>query len=56
MKFPETVIELAHKLERRVGWYRLPLPLGVAVIALMRDRLRQRNFFDTGQPADLAVP
>ena len=56
MKFPESVIELAHKLERRVGWYRMPLPLGVAVIALMRDRLRQRNFFDTGQPTDLALP
>ena len=56
MKIPEPVVEAAHRLERRVGWQKLPLPVGVAVIAALRQRLRDRNLFDTGVPPDLTVP
>ena len=47
---------LAVKLDRRFGWHRLPLPLGLLVLAEMRKLLRDRNLYDTGQPTGLAVP
>ena len=56
MKIPEPLVEAAHRLEQRVGWQRLPLPVGVAVIAALRQRLRDRNLFDTGIPPDMSVP
>ena len=43
-----------HDLDHRVGWHRLPLPLGLLVLAEMRNRLRSRNLFDTGSPPGLA--
>ena len=47
--------ELMHKVDRRVGWHRLPLPLGILVLAQMRKRLRRRNLFDTGTPPSVAA-
>ena len=42
------VDELAEALDRRVGWHRLPLPLALLTFFGLRNRLRQRNLFDTG--------
>ena len=38
----------ASALDRRVGWDRLPLPLGVLTLVGLRHRLRERNLYDTG--------
>src|ERR1700756_4779094 len=44
---------LAEKTDRLIGWDRLPTPLGLAVLAGLRERLRAHNLFDTGRgPAD----
>lgn len=56
MSLGERLEELAHKIDRRVGWHRLPLPLSIPVLRLMRDRLREKNLFDTGQPTGLELP
>jgi Animal haem peroxidase len=37
-------------LDRRFGWDRLPLPLGLLTLSGLRSRLRQRNLCDTGVP------
>ncbi|MFG1707794.1 peroxidase family protein [Nonomuraea sp. M3C6] len=43
---------VAERIDRAVGWHRLPLPLGLAVLIGLRDRLRDRNLHDTsGRPA-----
>jgi hypothetical protein len=39
---------VASALDRRVGWDRLPRPLGVVVLVGLRLRLRERNLHDTG--------
>ena len=42
----------AQRLDRTVGWHRLPTPLGVLVLIGLRSALRKRNLYDTsGQPA-----
>jgi hypothetical protein len=46
------VTGLLHALDRRVGWHRLPVPLGVLTLRQMRVRLRERNLHDTGRPPD----
>ena len=38
----------ATALDRRFGWDRLPLPLGVFTLAGLRTRLREQNLYDTG--------
>ena len=55
-KLKKGVIELAHRVDRKVGWHRLPVPLALPVLAAMRERLRERNLYDTGQPTNLPVP
>ena len=35
-------------VDRRFGWNRLPGPLGVLTLIGVRNRLRQRNLYDTG--------
>src|SRR5262245_1264426 len=42
---------LTDRLDRRFGWDRLPRPLGVVTLIGVRNRLRQRNLYDTGLPA-----
>ena len=42
--------ELMHVVDRRVGWHKLPVPLGILTLRQMRARLRQRNLHDTGIP------
>jgi hypothetical protein len=39
----------AETVDRSVVWWRLPTPLGVLVLAGLRDRLRALNLFDTGR-------
>jgi hypothetical protein len=35
-------------LDRRFGWDRLPVPLGVVTLLGLRNRLREENLYDTG--------
>src|SRR5215813_9302712 len=37
----------AELVDRKVGWHRLPVPLGLAVLIGIRDVLRKRNLYDT---------
>src|SRR4051812_5899068 len=56
MSFEDALTELAHRVDRRVGWHRLPTPLGVLTLRQMRQRLRVANLHDTGTPPDLVAP
>jgi hypothetical protein len=47
---------LGQALDRRIGWDRLPRPLGVLTLAGLRTRLRERNLYDTGTAAKPAPP
>ena len=48
---------LAQALDHRLGWDRLPTPLGILVLIGTRDVLRKRNLYDTaGQPAVDVAP
>ncbi len=38
---------VAEKLDHRIGWPRLPVPLALAVLIGVRTRLRQHNLIDT---------
>lgn len=42
------LVAAAEALDRRIGWFRLPKPLGLAVLVGLRSRLRAENLFDTG--------
>jgi hypothetical protein len=49
-------------LDRRIGWDRLPVPIGLLAMIGIRDRLRNENLYDTGlvkqpppQPPNLEV-
>src|SRR5438093_10900055 len=44
---------LAEVVDRRIGWSRLPKPVGILTLVGLRTRLRERNLYDTGGPADL---
>ena len=39
----------AGRIDRSIGWYRLPTALGLAVLVGLRDQLRAHNLFDTGR-------
>jgi Animal haem peroxidase len=41
---------LTDRIDRRFGWARLPLPVGIVTLIGVRNRLRQRNLHDTGLP------
>lgn len=43
-------------LERRFGWDKLPVPLGILDLVGVRDRLRAENLFDTGVPSQGGTP
>jgi hypothetical protein len=42
---------VAEKVDRSIGWSRLPRPLGLLVLIGLRDQLRARNLYDTGRGA-----
>lgn len=45
-------------LDRRVGWHKLPPPIGILMLIGLRNRLREKNFFDTGttETAQSTIP
>ena len=48
---------LSRSADRRVGWDRLPKPLGLAVLVGLRSELRKRNLYDTtNQPPPTDPP
>jgi hypothetical protein len=49
--FGKLLASIATAVDRRVGWDRLPKPLGVVMLVGMRTRLRARNLYDTGRGA-----
>jgi hypothetical protein len=49
------VAPLAEKLDRTVGWDRLPPNLGMLVLLGLRQRLRQRNLYEAESPPRSAV-
>ncbi len=40
--------KVSYRLDRRFGWDHLPRPLGVLALIGIRQRLRERNLYDTG--------
>src|SRR3954453_22777280 len=40
---------LAERLDRRYGWDKLPLPVAMLTLIGLRNRLRQKNLYDTGR-------
>jgi hypothetical protein len=53
--FARLLIPLASLVDRRIGWDRLPRPIGLLMLVGLRDELRARNLTDTGlvKPAPL---
>ncbi|MGE5691291.1 MAG: peroxidase family protein [Pseudomonadota bacterium] len=43
-------------LDRRVGWDRLPRPIGVLTLVGLRQTLRRQNLYDTGESDVAAAP
>ncbi len=41
-------MRLTEAVDRRIGWHRLPRPLGIVTLIGIRDRLRHSNLYDTG--------
>ena len=41
--------DAAEKLDRRYGWDSLPWPLGLLTLIGLRNRLREKNLYDTGR-------
>jgi hypothetical protein len=54
-KVGDALVELVHRVDRRVGWHTLPTPLGIVALREMRTRLRQKNLYDTGTPPGLTI-
>ena len=46
----------AEALDARVGWDRLPRPLGILALVGLRTRLRERNLYDTDTGTPLPPP
>jgi hypothetical protein len=44
------IADIGEGLDRRFGWHRLPGPLAILAFIGLRDRLRERNLYDTGVP------
>ncbi|MCV7400384.1 peroxidase [Mycobacterium fragae] len=42
---------IAEKLDRSIGWSRLPTPLAIPVLIGLRQQLRAHNLYDTGRGA-----
>jgi len=47
---------IAHQIDMRVGWDKLPLPLGLAVLAGIRNVLRRENLYDTREAPTIDAP
>jgi hypothetical protein len=62
MNFERLLTPLASFLDRRIGWSKLPRPLGILTLIGLREQLREHNLTDTGLvkpapplPPDLTV-
>jgi Animal haem peroxidase len=62
MNLNRPLAKVASFIDTRIGWDRLPRPLGIVTLIGLRDRLREENLADTGlirptppRPADLHV-
>ena len=51
MPFSSLLDGVAEKIDRRIGWDKLPLPLAIPVLIGLRNRLRKKNLYDTGRGA-----
>jgi Animal haem peroxidase len=49
--FSKLLASVSAALDRRIGWNRLPTPLGVLTVLGLRIRLREKNLYDTGRGA-----
>src|SRR4051812_8148699 len=49
MPLSKLLTSAASALDRRYGWDKLPLPLGVLTLIGIRTRLRKENLYDTGE-------
>jgi hypothetical protein len=47
---------LATRIDLKVGWDRLPKPVGLAVLAGLRDTLRRLNLYDTNEVPSTNLP
>ena len=47
---------LAEKVDRSAGWDRLPPKLGIFALLSLRQRLRDRNLYDTRRPVPVRLP
>src|SRR5437763_8909152 len=43
-------------IDRRIGWDRLPLPLGIAVLVAVRRVMRAKNLYDTSSLPTVPQP
>src|SRR4051794_30628233 len=50
------VNRLAHELDARIGWHRLPKFLGLATLLGIRNVLRRSNLFDTTHQPSVDAP
>jgi heme peroxidase len=53
-RFSRVFTGFTELVDRRIGWKRLPRPLGLLVLIGLRMRLRQRNLYDTETTAPKA--
>ena len=53
--FSRILGDVAERLDHSFGWPRLPKPLGIVTLIGLRDRLRERNLYSTGGPADVSA-
>jgi Animal haem peroxidase len=51
-----TYQRIALLVDRKVGWDKLPVPLGLAVLAGVRDTLRRANLYDTRVAPTVGAP
>jgi hypothetical protein len=49
MPLSKLLMSAASALDRRYGWDKLPMPLGVLTLIGLRTRLRKENLYDTGE-------
>src|SRR5438876_10061715 len=43
-------------VDRKIGWHRLPTPLGLLTLLGLRDTLRKRNLYDTDGLPSVNLP
>jgi hypothetical protein len=54
--FSRMLSGIGNRLDRRYGWDKLPVPLGILTLAGVRETLRAKNLIDTNTPGDPPKP